>query len=109
MLKTFLSSGEALAINNKDAVAQNTQMGSAIQTALMGNIGWKDGERYYVDSVNGIDTQANDQGKSIDKAFRTIQYACNVARYVPNTTTIATNKDRRKYIFIMPGSAFLCC
>lgn len=103
MLKTFLSSGEALAINNKDAVAQNTQMGSAIQTALMGNIGWKDNERYYVDSANGIDTQANDQGKSIDKPFRTIMYALNVARYVAGTTTIDSAKNRRKYVFVMPG------
>lgn len=86
---------------NKES--QNVQLGSAVKTALQGNIGWKEDERYYVDSVNGVDTQANDQGKSIDKAFRTIQYAVNIARRIPGTTTIDTARDRRKYIFIMPG------
>lgn len=103
MIKNFLSSGEALTLNLMNKEAQNTQMGDAIRTALMGNIGWNEDERYYVDSITGVDTQANDQGKSIDKPFRTIQYACNVARYVPGTTTLDTTKNRRKFIFVMPG------
>ena len=103
MIKNYFSVGEANHINNMNKEAQNVQLGSAVRTALMGDIGWKDDERYYVDGINGLDTQANDQGKSIDKAFKTIQYAANVARLVPGTASVATNKDRRKYIFIMPG------
>lgn len=103
MIKSYLSAGEALVLNLMNKEAQNTQMGDAIRTALMGNIGWKESERYYVNDIGGIDTQANDQGKSIDAPFKTIQYALNVARYVPGTSTLDTTKDRRKYIFIMPG------
>lgn len=103
MIKAYLSSGEALHLNGMNKEAQNTRLGDAVRTALMGNVGWKDDERYYVDGIIGLDTQANEQGKSIDKPFKTIQYALNVARYVPGTTTIDTTRNRRKYIFVMPG------
>lgn len=95
-----MSESEAAALNNICPGMSVARGGDAIRYALQGAVGWKDNERYYVDATNGSDI--ND-GLSFDSAFRTIQKACNVARYVPNTTTIATNKDRRKYIFIMPG------
>lgn len=103
MIKAFFTDGEALVINNMNKEAQNTQLGSAVKTALMGNIGWKDDERYYVDGIIGVDSQANDRGKSLDMPFKTIQYALNVARRIPGTTTLDTTRNRRKYIFVMPG------
>jgi len=103
MVKNFFTQGEANHINNMNKEAQNVRLGDAVKTALVGNIGWKDGERLYVDSLIGIDTEANGQGQSLDKPFKTIQYALNVARYVPGTTNIATAKNRRRYVFVAPG------
>jgi len=99
-VKNYLSPDEAIVINNMNKEAQNTLLGSAVYTALMGSIGFKSGEKLFVDSINGND---NNSGESIDQPKRTIQAAVNKARYVVGTTTIATNKDRRKWIFIMPG------
>lgn len=96
----YMTLGEATKLQSICAGMQNARAGEAIRSALMGNVGWKDNERYYVDSVNGND---NNSGESLDSPFLTIQKAVNTARYVPGTTTLATNKDRRKYIFIMPG------
>lgn len=100
MIKNYLSIGEAEHIDNMNAEAQNVSLGSAVRTALMGTVGFKDGERIYVDSVNGDDVY---DGLSLDQPKRTIQAAVNLARYIPNTATIATNKDRRRFIFVMPG------
>ena len=102
MLK-YLTADEAIKINNRNRESQNAQLGSAVFTAGMGNIGWKEDERYYVDDAIGIDTQVNDQGKTIDKPFKTIKYALNVARYIPGTTNIDYSKGRRKYVFVAPG------
>lgn len=103
MVKNFLSEGEAQTINNMLKEAQNVRLGDAVKTALQGGVGFLDNERYYVNGLIGIDTQANDQGKSKDKPFRTIMYALNVARYVPGTTTIDSSKNRRKIIYVAPG------
>ena len=103
MVKNFFTEGEAFTINNMNKEAQNTRLGDAVKTALQSNIGFLDNERYYVNGTIGIDTQANDQGKSKDKPFRTIMYALNVARYVPGTTTIDSSKNRRKVIYVAPG------
>ena len=100
MIKNYFSVGEANHINNMNKEAQNVQLGSAVRTALMGDIGWKDDEKYYVDAVSGND---NNPGTSMDKPFKTIQKAVNVARWVPYTESIDTSRDRRKYIFIFPG------
>lgn len=98
-----MSEGEALTLNNMNKEAQNVRLGDAVKTALQSNIGFLDDERYYVNDNGGIDTQANDQGKSKDKPFKTIQYALNVARYIPGTTTIDSSKNRRKVIYVAPG------
>lgn len=99
-IKNYLTSGEALVLNNVDQAHQNIQAGSALRYALMGSVGFKDGERLYVDTTNGSD---NNTGESLDQAFATIQAAANKARYVPGTTSIATSRDRRRYVFVMPG------
>ena len=99
-LKNYFSVDDATTINNMNAEAQNTLLGSAVRTALMGGIGFKDGERLFVDSVNGNDGFS---GEAIDQPMKTIQAAVNKARYVPGGTVIATAKDRRRYIFVMPG------
>jgi len=100
MIKNYLTSGEAVTINNATRENQNVRLGDAVRTALQGSVGFKDGERLYVDSVNGSDEY---NGESLDQAFATIQAAVNKARYVPGTLQIATNKDRRRYVFVMPG------
>ena len=103
MIKNYFTDGEAQTINNMNKEAQNTRLGDAVKTALQSNIGFLDNERYYVNGTIGIDTQANNQGKSKDKPFRTIMYALNVARYVPGTTTIDDAKNRKKVIYVAPG------
>lgn len=95
-----MSTGEATALNNDNPTNQNVQLGSAVRTALQGNIGWKDDERIYVDGQNGND---NNTGESWDNAFATIQAGLNKARYVAGTTNIDDSKDRRKYVFVYPG------
>lgn len=102
-MNKHLSISEAETINNMNREAQNTALGSAVMTAGMGNIGWKDGERYYVDDAIGLDSEANDQGKTIDKPFKTIQYALNIARRIPGTATLDYSKARRRYVFVSPG------
>lgn len=103
MVKNFFTEGEAFTINNMNKEAQNTRLGDAVKTALQSNIGFLDNERYYVNGTIGIDTTANDQGKSKDKPFRTIMYALNIARYVSGTTTIDDSKNRRKVVYVAPG------
>jgi hypothetical protein len=100
MSKNYLSKDEAIKLNNSNPDMQNIQVGDKLRLALNSSIGFKENERYYVDGVNGQDT--ND-GLSWETAFRTVQKACNVARYTPGTTTIDTTKNRDKYIFIAPG------
>ena len=99
-MKNYLSAGEAMKINNMNGDAQNTQLGSAIREALQGNVGWKDGERLYVDGQLGND---NNTGESWDNAFKTIQAALNKARYVSGTTEVDYSKNRRRYVFVFPG------
>lgn len=100
MVKNFLSAGEAISLNNADPLHQNIQVGTAIRTALQGNIGWRESERYYVDGQNGSDYNTGD---AWDNAFATIQAALNAARYVPGTTNIDDSKNRQKYVFVYPG------
>lgn len=99
-MKNFLSTDEALALNKICPGMQLHQGGSAIQSALQGNIGWLDSERIYVKGDTGND---NNSGDSWDNAFKTIQAAVNKARRIPGTTTIESKKARRKYVFIYPG------
>jgi hypothetical protein len=100
MSNNYLSSREAASLNNSSPINQNIQVGNKLRLALNGAIGFKEDERYYVNGITGYDS--ND-GKSWETAFKTIQHACNVARYRPGTTTLDTTKDRDKYIFIAPG------
>lgn len=99
-MKNYLSIGEALHINNMNKEAQNVQLGSATREALRGNVGWKDDERIYVDGQTGDD---NNLGESWDSPFKTIQAALNKARYIPNTTTLDSSFNRRRYVFVFPG------
>lgn len=100
MDNTYLSNLEAEAINNLSPGNQVHGLGSKIQNALSLGIPWKDQQKYYVDDVNGDD---DNDGLSWETAFKTIQYACNIARYVKGTTTIDTDRSRDKWIFIAPG------
>lgn len=99
-IKNYFSAGEAAHINNMNKESQNVLLGDAVRTALMGDIGWKDDERIYVDGQNGSDYNT---GESWDQAFATIQAGLNKARYVPGTTDIADSKDRHRYVFVFPG------
>ena len=100
MNNTYLSTDEAYSIDNLSPGNQLHGVGSKLRNALSSGFTWKEAQRYYVDSVNGSDT--ND-GLSWETAYRTIQYACNIARYVPGTTTIDTSKDHHKVIYIASG------
>jgi len=58
------------------------------------------GIEYYVDGVNGDDT--ND-GRSWQTAVATIQKGVNLARYLPGTTTIDDTKDHFATVYVGPG------
>jgi len=99
-MNNYLSYKEAVAINSLSPGNQEHDVGIRLRSALNMGIGFKDNQKYYVDSVNGSDDY---DGLSWETPFRTIQYACNIARYVTGTTTIDTDKSRHKYIFVAPG------
>lgn len=94
-----LSNGEAQAINNLMPGNQNVGLGDQLQYSLANMVNFRYGDKYYV-SKRGSDS--ND-GLSWESAFKTIQHACNIARYSPNTTSIDYGTARHKYIFIEPG------
>lgn len=96
-MKNYLSNAEAIAINSLSPGNQKYDVGGALQAAL--NAGFMNEQKYYV-HPDGSD---NNDGLTWDTPFKTIQHACNIARYVPGTTTIDSSKDRDKYIFIFPG------
>ena len=56
------------------------------------------------DSVYYVRTDGNDSndGQSWETAFKTIQHACNIARYLPGTTTIDDSTVRDKWIYVFP-------
>ena len=96
----YLTESEAYALQNSNQALQNARAGEKLRYALMKEIGFRMGDKYYVDGTNGVDT--ND-GLSWGTAFKTIQYACNIARYQAGTTTIDSSKGHHKYIFIAAG------
>lgn len=98
-MNNYLSNAEARAINALSPGNQEYLIGTRIKAALDLGIGFMDEQKYYV-HPNGSDL--ND-GLSWESAFKTIQHACNIARYVLGTTTIDDSKSRDKYIFIFPG------
>lgn len=100
MSDNYLSIDEAISLNNAFPIFQNTQAGTKIKNALSLGIGFKDKQKYYVDSISGND--GND-GLSWDTAFKTIQYAVNKARYLEGTTIIDSSKNHDKYVFVAPG------
>ena len=99
MDKQFLSLDHARKINQLSPGNQLFSVGERIRNALNMGIGFQEEDRYYV-KANGSDS--ND-GLSWETAFKTIQAACNAARYVKGTTTIDSDKNRHKYIFVFPG------
>jgi len=99
MDNNFLSLNEAKAINNLSPGNQQYFVGDRLRTSLNMGIGFRQNAKYYV-RADGDD--GND-GLSWDTAFKTIQAACNKARYIDGTTTIDSSKNRDKYIFVAPG------
>lgn len=98
-MNNYLSNAQSKAINNLSPGNQEYLVGTRLKSALDLGVGFMDEQKYYV-HPNGSDS--ND-GLSWETAFKTIQHACNIARYVKGTTTIDDSKSRDKYIFIFPG------
>jgi hypothetical protein len=96
----YLSEAEAQEISLLMPGNQNIELGEKVRYALMRDVGFPFGDKYYVDGTNG--NNAND-GLSWQTAFKTIQFALNKARYLPGTTTINSAKDQHKWIFVGPG------
>lgn len=100
MNNSYLSKLEAQVIDNLMPGNQNSGIGMKLRSALSNGISWKEKQKYYVDGISG--DNGND-GLSWDTAFKTIQYACNIARRLDGTTTIDDAKNHDKWIFIAPG------
>ena len=71
----------------------------AMQESFHGNIGHLYGKKYFVDSVNGADTNT---GLSWMQAKATIQAAVNAARR-DEAGDLITTKDHCAYVFVAPG------
>jgi hypothetical protein len=100
MNPAYLSVEQARKLNNANPDNQLALVGDKLRLALNGSIGFPQNSKYYADCINGDDAY---DGLSWESAFRTIQKACDVARWVPGTTTIDTARNRHKFIFIAPG------
>jgi hypothetical protein len=96
----YLSMDQARKLNNASPDMQLALVGDRLRLALNGQIGFKQNAKLYVDGITGNDS--ND-GYSWESAFKTIQAACNKARYVNGVATIDTIRNRDVYIFIAPG------
>lgn len=55
---------------------------------------------WYVDSVNGSD---DNDGRSWEHAYATLDKGIDQARYLPGTTTIDDTKDAHKLVLVAPG------
>jgi len=100
MNPNYLSLDQARKLNNSGPDMQLALVGDRLRLALNGSIGFRQNARLYVDGITGNDSN---NGYSWESAFKTIQAACNKARYINNTTTIDTTKNRDIYVFIAPG------
>ena len=98
-MNNYLSEKEAAAINSLSPGNQRYNVGVRLRSSLNQGVGFMDEQKYYV-HPDGSD---ENDGLSWESAFKTIQHACNIARYVPGTTTIDSSKGRDKYIFVFPG------
>jgi hypothetical protein len=87
----YLTEQEAQNIDNLMPGLQNDRVGTKLRYSLMKDVGFRLEDKYYVD------------GLSWETAFKTIQKACNIARYQKNTSTIDSSVGHHKYIFIAPG------
>jgi len=97
----YLSEAEAISLQNSQPAFQLFDAGQKLRYSLMKDVGFRQGDKYYVDGINGVDT--ND-GLSWGTAFKTIQYACNIARRIAGTATIDSSVGHHKYIFIAAGN-----
>ena len=89
MNNAYLSNEEAQAINNSMPVMQNFEVGSKLQTALASGVAL--GTRWYLDPVNGSDT--ND-GLSAQTAFKTLPVAY-----------AALTANKNEVLFIVGGAS----
>jgi len=73
MNNSYLSKAEAIVVDNLMPGNQNYGVGSKLRSALQLGMGFKDGQKFYVDGTNGSDTDYD--GKSWETPFKTIQKA----------------------------------
>jgi len=96
----MLTSAQRKALNQSSAFAQKAGLGDALFLASSGVAVKNSDDVLFVDDSDGSDAN---NGEDWAHALKTVQRACNLARYTKNTTTINSDKKRQKWIIVGPG------
>jgi len=100
----MISSADKFKLNRMNRTAWDVKLGDELLLASGAQFKGDDCV-YFVDAsrTNGAGVSESGDGSSWDQAFITIQEGVNAARYTKGTTTINSDKDRNKYVFVAPG------